>query len=53
MRNSCSIFQNRDGWISIAITLARLLPDIADWRITILATNVNPLFRARRKAVPG
>ncbi len=36
---------------SIAITLARLLPDIADWRITILATDVNPRFL--KKAAEG
>ena len=36
---------------SIAMTLARLLPDIADWRITILATDVNPRFL--KKATAG
>lgn len=29
---------------SLAISLSRLLPDIADWRITLLATDVNPRF---------
>ena len=29
---------------SIAILLKRLLPDLADWQITILATDINPNF---------
>ncbi|MEO6786988.1 MAG: CheR family methyltransferase [Chthoniobacteraceae bacterium] len=36
---------------TLAITLSRLLPDIADWNITILATDVNPRFL--KKAVAG
>jgi chemotaxis protein methyltransferase CheR len=29
---------------SLAMTLRRVLPDISDWRITLLATDVNPRF---------
>jgi len=29
---------------SIAITLSRMLPDYKDWRITVLATDLNPRF---------
>jgi chemotaxis protein methyltransferase CheR len=29
---------------SIAILLKRMLPDLADWRITLLATDINPRF---------
>ncbi|MGH8265006.1 MAG: CheR family methyltransferase, partial [Steroidobacteraceae bacterium] len=36
---------------SIAIMLERAIPDIADWQITLLATDVNPRFL--RKAVDG
>ncbi len=36
---------------SIAILLERLLPDIAEWNVTILATDINPLFL--RKAAEG
>jgi chemotaxis protein methyltransferase CheR len=32
---------------SIAMLLARLIPDIEDWRITILATDINPRFLAK------
>lgn len=35
---------------SIAIVLNKLLPDIADWNITLLATDINPRFLARAKA---
>jgi len=36
---------------SVAMVLARLLPDIADWRITIVATDINARFL--RKAAQG
>ena len=36
---------------SIAILLSRLIPDIRDWNITILATDINP--RSLRKASEG
>jgi len=36
---------------SIAIVLKRLLPDLADWQITILATDINPQFL--KKAADG
>jgi chemotaxis protein methyltransferase CheR len=36
---------------SIAITLSRVLPDLRDWQLTILGTDVNPRFLA--KAVAG
>jgi chemotaxis protein methyltransferase CheR len=36
---------------SIAILLAKLIPDIPDWHITILATDINP--RSLRKASEG
>jgi chemotaxis protein methyltransferase CheR len=36
---------------SIAIALRRAIPDLDDWQITILATDLNPLFL--RKAVAG
>ena len=36
---------------SIAILLTRLIPDLKDWNITILATDINPHFLA--KAVDG
>jgi chemotaxis protein methyltransferase CheR len=29
---------------SLAILLCRLLPDISDWDVTLLATDINPLF---------
>ena len=36
---------------SLAILLQQLLPDLADWQVTILATDINPHFL--RKAVAG
>ncbi|OGJ87737.1 MAG: hypothetical protein A2268_02465 [Candidatus Raymondbacteria bacterium RifOxyA12_full_50_37] len=36
---------------SIAIALKRAIPDLADWNITILATDINP--RILRKAMAG
>ena len=36
---------------SLAIVLRRLLPDLAEWNITILATDINPSFL--RKATAG
>ena len=36
---------------SIAITLARAMPDIDDWNVSILATDINPAFL--RKASAG
>ena len=36
---------------SIAILLKRLLPDIADWRVTIMGTDINPEFL--KKAAEG
>ncbi len=36
---------------SLAIMIHRLLPDLADWRVTILATDINAHFL--RKAVAG
>jgi chemotaxis protein methyltransferase CheR len=36
---------------SLAIMLRQLLPDLADWQVTILATDINPHFL--RKAVVG
>jgi chemotaxis protein methyltransferase CheR len=36
---------------SLAILLRQVLPDLADWRVTILATDINPRFL--RKAVAG
>lgn len=36
---------------SLAILLYELLPDLADWRVTILATDINP--QALRKAAGG
>ena len=36
---------------SLAITLRRAIPDLPDWRVTILATDVNPRFL--RKAAMG
>jgi chemotaxis protein methyltransferase CheR len=36
---------------SLAILLHQVLPDLADWHITILATDINPRFL--RKAVAG
>ena len=35
---------------SLAITLARLLPDLGDWDITLLATDINPRFLQRAAA---
>lgn len=36
---------------SLAILLHQLLPDLADWQVTILATDINPGFL--RKAIAG
>lgn len=36
---------------SLAILVHQLLPDLADWRVTILATDINPRFL--RKAAAG
>lgn len=36
---------------SLAIVLTRVLPDLADWEITLLATDINP--RALHKAAAG
>ncbi|MBX3009982.1 MAG: hypothetical protein KF832_00700 [Caldilineaceae bacterium] len=36
---------------SLAILLSQLLPDLADWQITILATDINP--RALQRAAAG
>ena len=36
---------------SLAILLHQVLPDLADWHVTILATDINPVFL--RKAVAG
>jgi chemotaxis protein methyltransferase CheR len=36
---------------SIAILLKRLLPDLSDWQITVLATDINPQFL--KKAADG
>ena len=36
---------------SLAIVLTRVLPDVAEWEITLLATDINP--RALRKAAAG
>ncbi len=36
---------------SIAILLSRLIPDLRDWKITVLATDVNP--RSLQKALHG
>lgn len=36
---------------SLAIVLTRVLPDLADWEITLLATDINP--RALHKAATG
>jgi chemotaxis protein methyltransferase CheR len=36
---------------SLAILLRRLIPDLNDWRVTILATDINPKFL--RKAAAG
>ena len=36
---------------SLAILLHQVLPDLADWHVTILATDINP--RALRRAVAG
>jgi len=36
---------------SLAILLQQLIPDLADWQVTILATDINPHFL--RKAVAG
>jgi chemotaxis protein methyltransferase CheR len=36
---------------SLAILLQQILPDLADWQVTILATDINP--RVLRKAVAG
>ncbi len=36
---------------SIAILLKRLIPDLEDWQITVLATDINPQFL--KKAVDG
>lgn len=36
---------------TVAIMLHRLIPDISDWNITILATDINPLFL--QKAAQG
>lgn len=36
---------------SLAILIARLLPDLKDWRVTILATDINPRFL--QKAAEG
>jgi chemotaxis protein methyltransferase CheR len=36
---------------SLAILLHQILPDLADWHVTILATDINPVFL--RKAVAG
>jgi len=36
---------------SLAILLRQLMPDLADWQVTILATDINPHFL--RKAVAG
>lgn len=35
---------------SLAMTLARLLPDISDWDITLLATDINPRFLQKAAA---
>lgn len=32
---------------SLAITLSRMMPDLDDWQITILATDINPRFLQR------
>jgi chemotaxis protein methyltransferase CheR len=34
---------------SLAILLHRLIPDIAGWRITLLATDINPAFLAKAR----
>lgn len=34
---------------SIAILLGRLIPDLADWHITLRATDINPAFLAKAK----
>lgn len=34
---------------SLAIVLDRLIPDLDDWRITLLATDINPQFLARAR----
>ena len=34
---------------SLAILLARLIPDLADWQLSILGTDINPHFLARAK----
>ena len=36
---------------SIAISLHRMIPDLQDWNITILATDINPIFL--KKALDG
>lgn len=36
---------------SVAMVLHRLLPDLADWQVTLLGTDVNPRFL--RKAIEG
>jgi chemotaxis protein methyltransferase CheR len=35
---------------TLAILLARLLPDLAEWRVTILGTDINPAFLERARA---
>ena len=35
---------------SIAMMLSRLLPDIADWQVTLLATDINPRFLQKAAA---
>ena len=35
---------------SVAILLARLLPDIEDWNINILGTDINPLFLEKARS---
>lgn len=35
---------------SLAITLARALPDLESWNVSILATDINPAFLARAEA---
>jgi chemotaxis protein methyltransferase CheR len=36
---------------SLSILLSQVIPDLADWRVTILATDINPLFL--KKAAAG
>lgn len=34
---------------SLAILLARLIPDLADWKVSVLGTDINPDFLAKAK----